>query len=125
MTDQASPYVQNDQDRLRLAYLHLRRIMGGLAVLLPVVLAIWGFFIFEDLEILDSISHYYGERTRDVFVGVLFAIAWFLITYRGYERKDDWAGNVAGAFALVVAFFPNQGRTGRRRCTSQRRQVYS
>ena len=109
MNGQTSPYLQGDHDRLRSAYLCLRRIMGALAVLLPVVLAVWGFFIFNDLSVLDSISDYYGERTRDVFVGVLFAIAWFLFAYRGYDRHDDWAGNVAGVFALVVAFFPNQG----------------
>jgi hypothetical protein len=44
-------------------------------------------------------------------VGVLCTIAWFLFTYRGYDRKDDIAGNLACLFALGVAFFPGIGTT--------------
>ena len=40
---------------------------------------------------------------------MLFTIAWFLFTYRGYERKDDVAGNLACLFALGVELFPNSG----------------
>jgi hypothetical protein len=43
---------------------------------------------------------------RDVFVGSLCAIAVFLMSYRGYERKDDIAGDLACVFALGVALFP-------------------
>ena len=46
---------------------------------------------------------------QDVFVGVLFVIAWFLFSYRGYERKDDVAGDVACLCALGVALFPRVG----------------
>ncbi|HLF70230.1 MAG TPA: DUF998 domain-containing protein, partial [Actinomycetota bacterium] len=45
---------------------------------------------------------------------VLFAIGWFLFTYRGYERKDDIAGNLACVFALGVALFPNSGEPSER-----------
>ncbi|MFT7553510.1 MAG: hypothetical protein ACI9BV_003845, partial [Rhodothermales bacterium] len=53
-----------------------------------------------------SISDYYGTPVRDVFVGVLFAIGWFLFSYRGYERADDIAGDLAWLFAMGVALFP-------------------
>lgn len=43
---------------------------------------------------------------RNVFVGALFAIGFFLFCYRGYETRDDVAGNLAGLFALGVALFP-------------------
>jgi hypothetical protein len=61
------------------------------------------------ISLLDSISDYYSLRTRDAFVGVLFVVAWFLFAYRGYERKDDLAGDLACLFALGVALFPNSG----------------
>lgn len=91
------------------SYLTLRRVVGGLGVALPVVLVLWGFTLCDCVEIQPSISDYYGLRTRDPFVGILFTIAWFLFTYRGYERRDDIAGNLACFFALGVALFPNGG----------------
>ena len=42
-------------------------------------------------------------------MGILFVLAWFLFAYRGYERKDDIAGDLACLFALGVALFPNSG----------------
>ncbi len=43
---------------------------------------------------------------RDVFVGTLFVIGLFLLSYTGYERKDDIAGNLACVFAVGLALFP-------------------
>ena len=56
--------------------------------------------------ILNSVSAYYHTGMRDVFVGSLCAIAVFLMSYHGYERKDDIAGDVACIFALGVALLP-------------------
>ena len=91
------------------SYVTLRRVVGVLGVGLPVVVAVWGFALCACLELQPSISDYYGLRTRDAFVGILFAIAWFLFAYRGYDRRDDTAGDLACLFALGVAFFPNSG----------------
>jgi hypothetical protein len=53
----------------------------------------------------ESISAYYGTLMRNVFVGLLFAIAFFLFSYKGYEK--DWiAGKLAASFAVLVALFP-------------------
>jgi hypothetical protein len=98
----------------QVSYLTLRRMVGALGVVLPIVLGLMGFFILQGMELLDSIRHYYGLRTRDVFVGTLFVIGWFLFTYRGYEWKDDLAGNLACLFALLVALLPNSGETWER-----------
>ena len=71
---------------------------------------VWGFALSGwSIELQDSISDYYSLRTRDAFVGILFVIAWFLCTYKGYETVDDIAGYLACLFALGVAFFPNSG----------------
>ena len=106
--------MTNDDTKRRLlvSHLRLRRILGFLGIALPIVLAVWGFALAGwSLELQDSISDYYSFRTRDAFVGILFVIAWFLFTYRGYERKDDIAGYLACVFALGVAFFPNSGNS--------------
>ena len=91
------------------SYVTLRRVVGILGVSLPVVLALWGFALCHCIRLQPSISDYYGLRTRDALVGILFTIGWFLYTYRGYERRDNVAGNLAGVFALGVALFPNSG----------------
>ena len=48
-------------------------------------------------------------RSRDVFVGVLFTIGWFLFTYRGYALVDSIVGKAACVSALLVALFPSSG----------------
>ncbi|MDH3672108.1 MAG: DUF998 domain-containing protein [Gammaproteobacteria bacterium] len=98
-----------NHERVIVSYLTLRRVVGVLGVALPVLVALWGFVLCGCGELQDSISDYYALRTRDLLVGTLFAIAWFLFTYRGYERQDDLAGDLACLFALGVAFFPASG----------------
>jgi len=91
------------------SYLTLRRVVGVLGVALPVVVAVWGCMLTHPAQLLPSISDYYSLRTRDAFVGILFTIAWFMYTYRGYDRRDDIAGNLACVCALGVALSPNSG----------------
>lgn len=102
-------------DRLRLSFLTLRRVLGVLGIALPALLAVRGFTLCGCLGIQTSISSYYHLEpdaflgTRAIFVGVLFAIAWFLFAYRGHDGKDDAAGYLACVFALGVALFPSGG----------------
>ena len=93
---------------LLVSYLTLRRVLGILGFALPIVLLIEG-FVFDG-RMQSSISAYYDlERPRDVLVGTLFAIGFFLLTYRGYEREDDIAGKLGFTFALGVALFRHNG----------------
>jgi hypothetical protein len=92
-------------DSLVLSYLGLRKAVGILGIALPFILAL-GKILLEGPGILSTISGYYYTEMRGVFVGTLFAIATFLMSYRGYERTDDIAGDLACGFALGVALFP-------------------
>jgi hypothetical protein len=83
--------------------------MGVLGMALPIVLAVWGFFILHGWHLQNSLSDYYSLRTRDAFVGILFVIGWILFTYKGYEKMDSIFGKLACVFALGVALFPNTG----------------
>lgn len=96
-------------DQNLISYRTLRRLVGILGVALPIVLAVWGFALRGALQIEPSISDYYALRTRDALVGILFTMAWFLFTYRAYERNDEIAGKTACLAALGVALFPNSG----------------
>ena len=98
-------------DSLVISYLGLRKAIGIIGTALPFVLA-FGKILVDSPGIEGSISAYYYTVMRDVFVGSLCAIAVFLMSYRGYERKDDIAGDLACAFALGVALFPTTPESG-------------
>ena len=88
------------------SYLALRKAVGWICILLPFTLMFGVFLIFKGEIIQKSISHYYHTGMGDVFVGALCAIALFMFFYSGHNKWDDWAGNVAGVFAIGVAWFP-------------------
>jgi hypothetical protein len=84
----------------------MRQGVGYLALLLPVVIAV-GYRIFggEHGGFLGSISESYYTVMRDVFVGTLCAVAFFLFAYQGYSDFEDRFFNVLGGLCVVVAFF--------------------
>jgi hypothetical protein len=97
------PQKQNPQV---ISYLTLRKAVGILGTAFPVIIVI-GSVIFGGCEgIQNSISVYYHTNMRNIFVGILCAIALFLFAYKGYDQRDAIAGNLACIFALGVAFFP-------------------
>ncbi len=90
---------------LVISYLVLRKAIGYLGIALPFVLA-FGNMLLDKPGIQSSISSYYHTGMRDVFVGTLWAIGTFMLSYKGYERKDGLAGNLACVFAIGVTLFP-------------------
>lgn len=96
---------KHPNDSLVLSYLALRKAIGFIGLALPFAL-IFGRFALQGVAIEPSISDYYYSAMGDVFVGSLCAIGVFLLTYRGLERRDDIAGNLACVFAIGVAVFP-------------------
>ncbi len=75
---------------------------------------LWCIGVFKGVALQDSMSAYYhaNETTRDIFVGILFAIGFFLCLYRGFTDKENWALNLAGVFAFGVALFPMEWNCG-------------
>ncbi len=98
-------------DTLVLSYLSLRKAVGMIGMALPFVLAI-GNLLVAGPGLRGSMSSYYYTAMGDVFVGSLCAIAVFLMSYRGYEHRDDRAGNIACISALGVALFPTTPEVG-------------
>jgi hypothetical protein len=91
-----------DKNQLVIDYLSLRKTVGWIGTLLPVVL-IAGNAIFFTTNLPDSMSSYYYTHMRDVFVGALCALGVFLIAYAGYDEWDRWITNIAGIGAIGVA----------------------
>ncbi len=96
---------QQASQQLIISYLQLRRAIGAIGTALPFVLAL-GYGLLQAPQLLNSMSAYYHSIMGDVFVGSLCANGVFLICYRGYERRDDRVGDIAGVFAIGVALFP-------------------
>lgn len=97
--------VSHNARALVVSYLAIRRAVGAVGLLLPILLGPIGWLVF-DIEIQDNMSSYYHTVLRDVFVGSLFAIGIFLFCYRGYDRIEAWTGNLGCLSALGVALFP-------------------
>jgi hypothetical protein len=99
------------RDEVVRSFYRMRRMLGILGLILPVVLIAGGFASLG--VIAPSISDYYHTLMRDVLVGTLTAIAVFLICYPGHRRgageglSDDVVATLGGIGALGVAFFPN------------------
>lgn len=100
-------------NNLIISYKLLRKLIGSIGVFLPVILAGGMLYFDKEYFIQDSISDYYGTQLRDIFVGFMFVLGFFLFTYKGYRCEgkgllynDNFFANLGGAFALGVALFP-------------------
>ncbi|PQJ72377.1 hypothetical protein [Polaribacter butkevichii] len=107
---------QTEND-LIISYKLLRKLIGSIGVFLPVILG-FGMLYFDKADFIkDSISDYYGTQLRDVFVGFLFVLGFFLFSYKGYKSEgkgllynDNFFANLGGAFAICVALFPTTSK---------------
>ena len=95
-------------------YFSLRFGLGILAILFPVLLVVVG--SLRDIPLQNSMSAYYFAeptdpamrefRMRGLFVGILFAVGFFLFLYKGFSRTENIALNLAGLCAVLVALIP-------------------
>src|SRR2546426_8319901 len=95
-----------------------RRLIGVLGFLLPFLVYIFAGLLptagLPSWKLLSSVSAYYYTGGGAVFIGVLFALALFLLTYPGYKGviADRLVGFVGGSAALLVALFPTTAPRG-------------
>lgn len=98
-------FLELERHKLINSYFTLRTIVGLLGMCLPFVVALGG-MIFFNIGLQTSVSAYYYTGMRDVLVGSLWAIAFFLFSYKGYDLADEIAGKLCFLFAIGVAVFP-------------------
>lgn len=104
ITQTKRPGYDNDQI---IPYFTLRVLIGAAGILLPILLVIGKLITERTFKLEYSISDYYDNSTAgDILVGVLFALAFFLVSYKGYAPIDSIAANLGCAFALGVALCP-------------------
>lgn len=99
------------QEHMLWTYYGLRVGLAAVGFALPLLVLIAGGLRGVWLE--PSISAYYYTRpeppwftTRDIFVGGLLAASACLYLYKGFSNKENIALNLAGIFAVLVAFLP-------------------
>jgi hypothetical protein len=95
-----------------ISYLTMRRLIGVLGISLPFIVVIGG-FIEHGFVIQGSISGYYYTNMRDIFIGILCVVFLFLVSYKGYERVDNFVSNVSGICALGMIVFPTGMYSGK------------
>jgi hypothetical protein len=91
------------------AYTYLQQIVGVIAILLPLVLLFGNKALTGD-ELESSISGYYHTPMGGIFVGALWALAVFFLSYNykplpGFNR-DNFLSTIASVAAVGVALFP-------------------
>jgi len=90
---------------LVISYLTLRKAVGFIGLLLPLVVAL-GKILSGSAGLQTSISAYYYTNMGNVLIGSLCAIGVFLMSYRGFDQRDMIAGKLAGLSAITAALFP-------------------
>lgn len=99
------------KDPLVFSYLALRKVVGRIALGLPVGLVVPRWFLSKHV-IESSISSYYYTGMRNFLVGGLCSISMFMLSCRGYDRADEIAGVFSGICALGTALFPTAPDSG-------------
>lgn len=105
--------TRSGQSVLVVNYMHLRKAVGWVGTLLPVILLVVNpiALAIENspcAALPGSVSGYYYSPGRNIFVGVQCAIGLFLIAYVGYDLGDRLVTDAAGVFAVGVALFPTK-----------------
>jgi hypothetical protein len=101
----SSDRVKEETNSLVFNYKKLRTVVGILGISLPFTTGLGAWLVFHT-GLQGSISSYYYTGLRDVFVGTLWAIGFFLVAYKGYSTREDWSGNLACLFAVLISIFP-------------------
>lgn len=96
-----------EENKLVLSYLSLRKAVGFLGITFPIILIVGAIAFGACKGVQDSISDYHNTNMRDVFVGILCAISFFLFTYSGYNKTDFWMAKLCGVLGFMVAIFPD------------------
>jgi hypothetical protein len=98
----------SQQDPRLISFNTLRKSIGWLSILIPPAMLAGNYLLGDCSYVQESLSDYYYTITGNLLVGMLCAMALFLISYKGYpgDRLDGWLTTIAGLLALGAAFIP-------------------
>jgi hypothetical protein len=84
----------------------LRRLIGILGMLLPILLFLFLYIDSRCIIVMPSISHYYYTRACGVLIIIISMLAVFLLIYKGKAPLDFYLSSFAGIGALSLLLFP-------------------
>ncbi len=93
----------------------LRRLVGASGLLLPTSLLLLGLILPQVCTYRSISDYYFAPFAGEIFVGFLFFIGFFLISYKGdfsyggSIKTDDRVSTFAGLCAFSIALFPIEG----------------
>jgi hypothetical protein len=125
--------IKEAENELVISYLTMRKAVGWLGMLLPIIL-LFGNYLINHADFLNnewfvktncfeiysnggtlkkSISHYYYSTVGELFTGTLSTVALFMFCYKGHKLREGEKGlsdktmtTLAGIFAIGVIVFP-------------------
>ena len=104
------PNYLNDIDQRVISFRGLQKSIGVAGIAMPFIM-VFGVMLFSDCnEVLRSISAYYHTVMRDAFLAIIAAFAYFLYSYRGYDKKDNRLTKIAALCAIGLALSPTKYR---------------
>ena len=110
--------AEEQDNELVLSYNAVRIAVGVTALTLPIMLLLIS--SYTNTPFFPTMSDCYHGPARDYFVGALCAIAVFMASYKGYDRKPDesvWLTDrkismAIAICAVLVAFVPTVSEAG-------------
>lgn len=101
-----SKAFRKENKQFVLSYLEMRKAIGLLGIALPIVLLVGNSIAVGCIDVKTSISAYYYTAMRNLFVGIMFAVGFFLFAYHGLKQIENILSYIGSVFAVIVAFFP-------------------
>jgi len=114
----AKPH-KDRSEQLIISFLSIRKAIGILGLALPILLLLGSFIIGDCDQIQGSISAYYYTSVRNIFVGILCAVSFYLFSYNGYDQKDRILSAMCGLCSLGIAFLPTSVDPPLTNCVTQ------
>lgn len=102
-------YLTESSDKYIISHLTLRRYIGILGIIFPVILLLSS--SFTEHGTLPSMSAYYYSKMNTIFVGIIFSILIFLVSYVGEDLEETIYCRVAALMAFLIAIFPTNPMT--------------
>lgn len=85
-----------------------RKVLALFGFLLPILAPLFGFLAYSKNgpHFWWSISATYYATSNILMIGVLFVVAFFLWTYKGYDIGDSVSCKISAGAALAILVFP-------------------
>ena len=112
ISDMLHPSFNSEGDIALQRQTTLRKVVGILGMLLPILLYLFIQLTDNFNHVLPSMSHYFFTRSGSFFLIIVSVLAIFLLIYKGESLADYYISATAGISALVMLILPTNNLRG-------------